>query len=79
LQAGCDRQYKLIDAYLEHVVNVEGGPTRATATEKTDKEEVVIEAGESQSAMNQARQNMKSGSDPKVTIDRTINMDDFKK
>ena len=57
LQAGCDRQFKLLDSYLELAVN-QGGAARATLESEAQDGEVKIEAAPKESAMKKARASM---------------------
>ena len=83
LQAGCERQYQMIDSYLELIVNAseESGAKRSTNKEP---EEVIIESGsagkgDKASAMKRAREQVAaaqaSGQD--ITIDHKVSDGDM--
>ena len=85
LQASVERQFKMLDSYLELVVNADtdSGATRASIN---DAQEVTIESGsagkgDKQSAMKQARDkvNQANASGQKITIEHTVNDEDVSK
>ena len=92
LQAGCENQYKMIDSYLELIVNASadsdtGSAKRATISDKNDNaQEVIIESGnagsgDKASAMKKARDQVKQAqsSGQKITINHTVNDEDMKR
>ena len=74
MRLGCERQFKLIDGYLNLMVNSESSDGAAKEAEVTIE---MPDQGQ-KSAMNKARENMKAEDDgPTITWEKTVTEDDL--